>query len=384
MNPFIITGDVPKEYFCDREAESDRIVRAVTGGENLCLISQRRLGKSKLIRFCYDRDEVSDSFYTFYVDILHTASLREFTYEFGQTVFTRLRSASRKMLQSLVQGLKSINAEFGFDPASGQPVFSLGLGDISRPEYTLTEIFQCLEQADRPCVVTFDEFQQIGKYPEKNIEALLRSHIQHLGNVHFIFSGSEINMISQMFLSSARPFYHSASMLELKPIAIDKYSDFVIRHFERDGKKVSPEAVGTVYRLFEGNTYCMQKTFHEAYETVAKGEECTVPILRQTVDSVLEEAAAGYRLMLSGIPVRQKELLYAVAEEVRAEKIMGADFLRRHSLASSSSVQTAADKLVRMELLAVKDGVYYVPDILLRMFLQRLMNPEKDFFRNLN
>ena len=58
--------------------------------------------------------------------------------------------------------------------------------------------------------------------------------------------------------------------------------------------------------------------------------------------------------------------------------------MRRHSLASSSSVQTAADKLVRMELLAVKDGVYYVPDILLRMFLQRLMNPEKDFFRNLN
>ena len=26
-----------------------------------------------------------------------------------------------------------------------------------------------------------------------------------------------------------------------------------------------------------------------------------------------------------------------------------------------------------MELLAVRDGVYYVPDILLRMFLQRLM-----------
>ena len=33
-----------------------------------------------------------------------------------------------------------------------------------------------------------------------------------------------------------------------------------------------------------------------------------------------------------------------------------------------------------MELLAVKDGVYYVPDILLRMFLQRLMNPQKEFF----
>ena len=222
MNPFIIVGDVPKEYFCDRVAESDHIIRSVT------------------------------RYYTFYVDILHTACFQEFTYEFGQAVFNRLRSRSRKMLQNFVQGLKSINAEFGFDPVSGLPTFSLGLGDISRPEYTLTEIFQCLEQADRPCIVTFDEFQQIGKYPEKNIEALL----------HFIFSGSETHMLSQMFMSSARPFYHSASMLELKPIDPEKYLEFVIRHFEKGKKRIAPEAVGKVYGLFEGNTYCMQKTFH--------------------------------------------------------------------------------------------------------------------------
>ena len=70
-----------------------------------------------------------------------------------------------------------------------------------------------------------------------------------------------------------------------------------------------------------------------------------------------------------------------VAEDVRAQKIMGVDFLRRHSLASSSAVQTAAAKLTSMELLAVRDGVYYVPDILLRMFLQRLMNPQNILLR---
>ena len=158
-------------------------------------------------------------------------------------------------------------------------------------------------------------------------------------------------------------------MLELKPIDPEKYSEFVIRHFEKGKKKIAPEAVSKVYGLFEGNTYCMQKTFHEA-----------VAILRETVDSIIEEASVGYRMMLSDIPLRQKELLYAVAEDVRAQKIMGVDFLRRHSLASSSAVQTAAAKLTSMELLAVRDGVYYVPDILLRMFLQRLMNPQKEFF----
>ena len=36
----------------------------------------------------------------------------------------------------------------------------------------------------------------------------------------------------------------------------------------------------------------------------------------------MEEAGTGYRLMLSGIPTRQKELLYAIAEEGIAEKII--------------------------------------------------------------
>lgn len=54
---------------------------------------------------------------------------------------------------ALVQGLRSINAKFGFDPITATLTFSLGLGDISHPEFTLAEIFTSLEKADRPCIV---------------------------------------------------------------------------------------------------------------------------------------------------------------------------------------------------------------------------------------
>lgn len=380
MNPFVITGNIPEKYFCDRREESQRIIRALSGGDNICLVSHRRMGKSKLVRFCCGKPELADNHYIFYIDILHTKSLQEFVFQFGHSVFSQLHSQSRKMLTAFVQGLKSISAKFGFDPMTGLPEFSLELGDMTRPEYTLTEIFSCLEKADKPCIVTFDEFQQIGRYPEKNIEALLRSHIQHLSNVGFIFSGSERHIISQMFLSSARPFYNSASMLELKPIKISEYAPFAVRNFSEAGKKLLSEHVQIVYDLYEGNTYCMQKTFHEAFDAVPEGDECSLEILRQTVDSILEETGTGYRMMLSEIPLRQKELLYAVASEVKAEKIMSAEFIRKYSLASSSAVQTAAAKLKKMDLLASADGVYYIPDIMLRLYLQRLLNPGKQFF----
>lgn len=258
-NPFIITGNIPEKYFCDRREEAAKIIRTLSNGGNICLMSPRRMGKSKLVKFCYDKPEITDNFYTFYIDILHTSGLREFTYVFGQKVFEVLHSRSQKMFTALVQGLKSINAKFGFDPINNTPTFSIELGDISRPEYTLTEIFDCLEHTDKPCIVAFDEFQQIMKYPEKNVETLLRSHIQQLSNVYFILSGSERHLVSEMFFSSARPFYNSTSIMELHPIKSEIYTNFVCGLFNEFDKSVEGNDVMKVYDVFEGNTYYMQK-----------------------------------------------------------------------------------------------------------------------------
>ena len=372
-NPFIITGKIPEEYFCDRREETQKMVRALTNGDNICLMSPRRMGKSKLIQFCYDRPELSEGYYTFYIDILHTSSLTEFTYVFGQKVFDTLRSNSEKMLRTFVQGLKSLNAKFGFDAGSNMPTFSVELGDIVRPEYTLNEIFTCLEEADRPCIVAFDEFQQICRYPEKNIEALLRSHIQHLSNVNFIFAGSERHLISEMFLSSAKPFYNSTRQLELYPIVPEEYIPFVCKWFRAFDKQIAESEAEKVYQLFEGNTYCMQRTFHEAFINTSVGKVCTQDIIFRSIADIIEDNGHAYSRMLSQIPARQKELLYAIAKEGKAEKITGGAFIKKHALLSASSVQAAMKKLFELDLITLDDGFYTIPDRFFSLYIRRLM-----------
>lgn len=111
--------------------------------------------------------EIKNEYYTFFVDILHTSSLKEFTYVLGKEIFETLQPLSRKMTVSFMQALKSISGKFGFDALTGLPTFSIELGDIERPEFMLEEIFGYLEKADKPCVVAIDEFQQVAKFPEK-------------------------------------------------------------------------------------------------------------------------------------------------------------------------------------------------------------------------
>lgn len=378
-NPFIVTGKIEPRYFCDRVQESARLVKSITNGNNMVIISPRRMGKTGLIQFCYDKPEIADEYYTFFIDILHTSSLREFTYLLGREIYETLLPRSRKMSDLFIRTLKSIGGKFGFDPISGTPTFNVELGDIDRPEYTLDEIFRYLADADKPCVVAIDEFQQIAKYPEKNIEALLRTHIQKLRNCHFIFAGSERHMMQEMFTSAARPFYHSADILELKAIVPEIYIPFIVGHFEKRNRRIATENVEKVYNLFKGHTYYIQKTFNEAFADTPEGEECTLETLQAAIHNMIALNDTIFREILSNIPEKQKELLYAIAKEGEASRITSSEFIKRHSLTSASSVQSAMKKLLEKDIITEINKVFSVTDKLFAMWMNRMYGERKDF-----
>ncbi|RHR62717.1 ATP-binding protein [Parabacteroides sp. AF17-28] len=372
INPFIVTGKIEQEYFCDRIEESMRLVKSITNGNNMVIISPRRMGKTGLIQFCYEKPEIKDEYYSFFIDILHTSSLREFTYLLGREIYETLLPRSRKMTNMFIQTIKSISGKFGFDPLTNLPTFNVELGDIDRPEYTLDEIFRYLASADKPCIVAIDEFQQVAKYPEKNIEALLRTHIQKIRNCNFIFAGSERHMMQEMFLSAARPFYHSADMLELKAIVPDIYIPFIVGHFKNRKRHIEAANVEKAYRFFKGHTYYIQKTFNEAFADTPESGECTLETIRAAIDNMIASNDTIFREILSNIPEKQKELLYAIAKDGEAERITSAQFIKQHSLASASSVQSATKKLLEKDIITEINKVFSVTDKLFAMWINKL------------
>ena len=217
------------------------------------------------------------------------------------------------------------------------------------------------------------------KYPEKNIEALLRTHIQRSENSHFIFAGSERHMMQEMFASAARPFYHSADMLELKAIPAEIYIPFIVGHFERRNRSIAAVDVEKVYALFQGHTYYIQKTFNESFADTPEGDECTLETIRAAIDNMIASNDTIFREILSNVPEKQKELLYAIAREGEAERITSADFIKRHSLTSASSVQSAAKKLLEKDLITEINKVFSVTDRLFAMWINKLYGKNPDF-----
>lgn len=369
-NPFLITERIIPEYFCDRQKESAEMIKMLKNGNNVVLISQRRIGKTALIQYCYEKKEIKDEFLTVYVDILSTSNLKEFTFLLGKEIFDTLRTKGRKRWMSFLQVVSSIAGKIGIDPLTGLPTFNLQLGDIAQPEYTLKELFNFVDKSEKPCIIAIDEFQQITKYPEKNIEALLRSHILQINNCRMIFSGSERHLLSNMFVNSSRPFYHSASLMELVVIPKDIYVSFIMKMFEAKEKRISLDRASHIYDLFEGVTFYVQRVCNGIFGNTEPKAEVTDEIIRITLDEILTSYDIIYRMRLSQLTIRQKELLFAIANEKIVEKITSSDFIKKYSLSSASAVQTSLKSLLKDEIIVKTGNGYKVEDSFFQIWLK--------------
>ena len=375
-NPFIVLGTIPDPYFCDRENETERLVRYLTNGQNVVLHAPRRIGKSKLIEHCFEQPAIKGKYYTIFVDILQTGNLQEFTYEFGKAVFETTASLSDKLMKQFAQTVQSLHTEYTIDPMTGFPKFSLSIGHIENAIYTIEEVFRFLEQAEKPCIVAIDEFQRIADYPEKNVEAILRTHIQKMQNCKFVFAGSDRHLLGQMFQDYNRPFYNSATTITLEQIERSKYNAFATMHFEEYDKHIAPEDVDRVYDLFDGNTFAMQKTLNIAFSLTEKKEWCTIDTIRQAIDEIIEENDFSYRTHLMSVGSSQKEVLYAIARSGKAMQITSAAFVGKYRLGSASSVQSAVRKLkadgwVAEYINQAGQKYYQVNDYFLMLWIQK-------------
>lgn len=370
-NPFVVSGKIPPAYFCDREKEATALEKSLTNQLNVVLTSSRRMGKTSLVDHVFDKPAIKDDYITITVDILHTTTFREFIFAFGNAVFDSVATRSKKLRKQFVTLLKSLSASFGYDPLQNTPTFDVKIGDIIKPEYTLGEIFDYLEKVDERCLVVIDEFQQITRYPEKNVEALLRTHIQKLSNANFVFSGSRRRLMEEMFFSYKRPFYQSAKAIQLEPIDREVYLNFATRLFQESNKNIDPNAFYHAYDTFWGVTFYVQRIMKDAFAETPVGACCDMNTIKQLIDDFIDENDSHLREQLSFITEAQKELLYAIHAEEQARAITSMAFNKKHRLRSPSSTQSAALKLLEYDLITCKEKVYTLTDPLLNLWLTR-------------
>jgi AAA+ ATPase superfamily predicted ATPase len=369
-NPFVYQGYVSPDYFCDRIVETEELIGNLQNGRNTMLISPRRIGKTGLIKNAFHKlKEIEKDATCIYVDIFSTKNQQEFVQVLGSAITQDVLSRGQRAMKNLLEFFGSWRPVFGQDPYTGTPTISISI-EPSQSTVSLKSIFDYLSLSKREVYIAIDEFQQITKYPETGIEALLRSHIQFIPNAHFVFSGSKRRLMTQIFNSPERPFYQSTVSMGLEPLHEEIYYDFTRRFFEAKKGSFSQEMFHHVYHRFDGVTRSIQLMLNRLYET--EKNVCSEAQINEAILHIVNQSSMQYEELINLLTANQLSLMKAIAQEGCVVSPQGDEFIKRYNLPSASSIKTALDVLLDKDLVYRTQTGYIIYDHFLAVWLRRL------------
>ena len=368
-NPFLVRGYAGADYFCDRELETRKLLAAFENDRDVTLIAPRRFGKTGLIHHVISR--LPDEFTGIYIDIFSTHCLAEFTEAFVSAVIGALDSRIEVAMSNVARFFKSCRPTV-VPQEDGMPKFSFEIMPTTAGA-TLKEAFEYLKSKNRRVVIAIDEFQQIGEYPEKGVEALLRGLIQFLPGVRFVFAGSRKHMMEEMFASPKRPFFQSTQILSLREIPCDSYAAFSKAFFAGAGLPFDDALFADVYRRFDGITWYVQAVMNRVWEA---GEGLSdVSQIEAAIESLVEDQDMVYHDLLRSQSDGSQKMLVAIAHAGSVAKPSSVRFVADAGFRATSSAAFALNDLRNRDLVYETGAGWVVYDRLFGLWLRRISLP---------
>jgi len=368
QNPFIISTYKSPEYFCDREKELEQLNSALNNGRNIVLLSLRRMGKTGLIKHLFNKLEDDKNVSTFYFDIMNTNSIEDFVNMLANSILGTFNSTSKKLFDKTFKYFSKFSPIVSFDE-NGYPTMSLKSNNTEQSKVSNTSIFNYLENQNQKIFIAIDEFQQITKYSDKSFEAFLRSNIQHLNNVNFIFSGSQQHILKKMFSSYSEPFYQSSDFLKLERINKDIYAEFIVNKFSETKKQIKKEDVEEILLWLDSYTFYIQNFFNKLWYISDKIVDDN--LILKTKQYILDEHNFIYSNLHNMLTKMQYKLLKAIAKENGVKHPTSNNFINKHNLGTTSTISSAIKALVDNEMIYYENNTYKVYDVFLSKWLEQ-------------
>jgi uncharacterized protein len=377
-NPFQYGSVVVGDAFCNRKSELHDLRRAFDNGEKLFVYSERRLGKTSLIRTALDRLP-KQKFVVAYVDLWPTESEASFATTTAKAISMAAASTSRRMLQTAKGLFSQLIPRISLDE-EGKPTISFGTVTPRAPEMELEEVLRApatiAAQGKQKVVVVFDEIQRILDYDSDLVERKLRSIIQHQAEVCYIFLGSRKHLVQQMFLDKSRPLYRSAGHYPLGSIAERHWAEYIRRHFLDADKVIDTPMIHVICALTEGHPFYTQHLCHVIWELTERGSHVTEESIQAALRILLDREGHAYTMLWESLTTNQRRFLRGLALEPRGVKPFSSMFTRRYGLRSASNAQRASERLVERDVVEPDNGSFVIVDRFFRLWIGSQQNGE--------
>jgi hypothetical protein len=366
INPFVYSRPIAPDEVIDRDEETHKLLQWAVGGHYVRLVAPRKYGKTSLLGRVLRDGERSEGLLPILVDLYGVLSIADVTVRIERAYARQLKGKLRARIEELLQstglglslGAYGVSAKLQIDPKIDPLPALHALLDLP---------VRLADGGGTRALIVFDEFQDIAKV--KEMDALLRSHIQHQGEVtSYVFSGSEPGMMEQLFDDKERPLYGSAVPMRLDRLRSEDIAAFVIDRF-RGTNRAAGEAVNPMLETAAGHPQRAILLAHRLWEEVDEGATATLDDWRAAHESALGELSPEFDAHWRSFGTTEQKSLRAILAGEGSP--LGARVLERLDLDKATAFK-ALRRLVATADVEQRDGRYDIVDPLFAEWIERL------------
>lgn len=371
MNDAFIYGyAVEGENFTDREAETKRLKANFEHGVNTLLISNRRIGKTSLVRHV-GRLVNPKKALVVYLDIFDCRSEYDFYNKLATAVLQQTSSKIDSILQNAKNFLSRVSPKIsmGPDPTSE---FSLSLG-ITPKEYAPEQILELAEsiakKQKKRIVVCIDEFQQIGEFPDSlSVQKRLRGAWQLQQNVSYCLFGSKKHLLTNIFQNKSMPFYQFGDAIYLGVISTENWVPFICDKFKKHGLRIDKEQASRICGEVENySSYVQQLAWLVMLHTE---REVTSEIIDTAMNELIVQNAALFMQQTEGLSSYQMNMLRAIAAGIH-NGFLSQEVLETYRLGTKSNIPRIKKALIDRDIVEQRETGLYISDPIFNKWFKR-------------
>jgi len=372
-NPFNFGALALDSAFADREGELDELTADIRNGQDVVVFAPRRSGKTSLIwRAAAQLD--SEGVLVAQVDLMTTPTKESLAAALAKSIHEQIASPLERVRERALAPFRGLTVQptIKIDPEDGSLSFGFGVARRQAEiDATLERLLELPAELgggrNRRTALVIDEFQEVVEI-DADLPKLLRSVFQHQPEVAHVYLGSKQHIMKRIFNDANEPFWRSAKAIELGPIPVAPFAEFIAERFEVGGREVESGVITELLRRTGGHPYATQEFCYALWEQTAPQETASGANLVLALGAVLRSEHAHFSLLWDAASAVQKQVLRALAREPGHP--FSAAYRERHSLPAATNVQKALGALTKRELVSGEAGAYRITEPFLAEWLR--------------
>jgi len=270
--PFKVGGIVEPPYFVGRQKELKKLTDDVRGlSQNYLILAPRRYGKSSLLHNlklqvkgdpdllvpyinCREMERYDD-FYRLSVGALLTEYERK---RKVSGLLAKFRVVFKERVLKAVQRLDEIGGSIA---ELGKVYLRFREQEVDEKELVRAafQFFRSLaEEKGFQIVFLLDEFQEAAGF-DGYIFNLLKKELDLPSEVRYLFSGSSMGMLSEIFLREDAPLYLMVAKHTMEPLKVEEVVDFMQKRLALVNVAIAREVAELFHTLTGGIPFYIQK-----------------------------------------------------------------------------------------------------------------------------